>query len=319
MEVMMYLLARDVPKTREEIWRDTGLYAPEGTTDRRLLQSARASFERDKALIRNLGVRITETMEHDGATSYTIRHQDYFLPDLRLTPEEQVALRFAAARVDIGETWDFEAVAKLTNVGPADAVHETQPVTAEVALDTAAASQPAASAMLPALAAAAADRAAVGFTYGGRERAVQPLGLLCRAGYWYFAAIEDGTAKTFRVDRMEGDVAVGERGAFAKADVDVAGLLPTEPMEIDFGDDFGARVRIDATVAHQPTAERGRIVERHADGSVTVEARVRNRVAFRMWLLDMGGHAVVTSPPELVSEVTSWLRALAADAGDGGR
>ncbi len=319
MEVMMYLLARDVPKTREEIWRDTGLYAPEGTTDRRVLQSARASFERDKALIRNLGVRITESMEHDGATSYTIRHHDYFLPDLQLTPEEQVALRFAAARVDLGETWDFEAVAKLTNVGPADAAHETQPVTAEVALGTAAASQPAASAMLPALAAATADRAAVGFTYGGRERAVQPLGLLCRAGYWYFAAFEDGTAKTFRVDRMEGDVEVGERGAFAKADVDVAGLLPTEPMEIDFGDDFDARVRIDATVAHQPTAERGRIVERHDDGSVTVEARVRNRAAFRMWLLDMGGHAVVTSPPELVSEVTSWLRALAADAVDGER
>ena len=111
----MYLLARDVPKTREEVWRDTGLYAPDGTTDRRTLDSARASFERDKALIRNLGVRITESMEHDGATSYTIRPQDYFLPDLQLTADEQLALRFAAARVDIGETWDLEAVAKLTS------------------------------------------------------------------------------------------------------------------------------------------------------------------------------------------------------------
>ena len=96
----MYLLARDVPKTREEIWRDTGLYAPDGTTDRRTLDSARASFERDKALIRNLGVRITESMEHDGATSYTIRPRDYILPDLQLTADEQLALRLAAARVD---------------------------------------------------------------------------------------------------------------------------------------------------------------------------------------------------------------------------
>ena len=315
MELMMYLLARDVPKTREEIWRDTGLYAPEGTSDRLLLQSARASFERDKALIRNLGVRITESIEHDGATSYTIRHQDYFLPDLQLTPDEQMALRFAAARVDIGETWDLEAVAKLTGAEAAAAADDVEPATAEVALETASASQPAASAMLPALAAAAAERAAVRFSYGGRERSVQPLGLLCRAGYWYFAAVEDGTAKTFRVDRMVGDVAVGERGAFGRADVDVSSLLPSEPMEIDFGDDFAARVRIDATMASQPTAERGTVVARHDDGSVTVEARVRNRTAFRTWLLDMGRHAVVESPPELVADITSWLAALAAETG----
>ena len=331
----MYLLARDVPKTREEIWRDTGLYAPDGTTDRRTLDSARASFERDKALIRNLGVRITESMEHDGATSYTIRPRDYFLPDLQLTADEQLALRFAAARVDIGETWDLEAVAKLTSTeaavsgegtaatsgGTARAAsdgNDAEPLSADVSLETAAAQQTAGS-LLPKLAAAVAERALVRFAYGGRERDTQPLGLLCRAGYWYLAAREDDVVKTFRVDRMEGDAQISERGAFARADVDVASLLPSEPMEIDFGADFEARVRIDATMAQQPTAERGRIVERHDDGSVTVTARVRNRAAFRLWLLDMGRHAVVESPPELVGEITSWLGALAADAGEAGR
>lgn len=313
----MYLLARDVPKTREEIWRDTGLYAPDGTTDKRQLDSARASFERDKALIRNLGVRITESIEHDGATSYTIRREDYFLPDLQLTPDEQLALRFAAARVDIGETWDLEAVAKLTSTETAASGGDGS-LSADVALETAAAQQTAGS-LLPRLAAASAERAQVRFAYGGRRRDAQPLGLLCRAGYWYLAAREDGVVKTFRVDRMESDADVGERGAFARADVDVAALLPSEPMEIDFGDDFVARVQIDATMAQQPTAERGRVVERHDDGSVTVTVRVRNRAAFRVWLLDMGRHAVVESPPELVDEVTSWLRALASDAGNGDR
>ena len=304
MELMMYLLAREVPKTREEIWRDTGLYAPEGTADRTAMQSARAAFERDKALVRNLGVRITEFVEHDGATSYTIRRDDYFLPDLQLTPDEQLALRFAAARVDIGETWDLEAVAKLTSAEAAE------PLSADVALETAAAQQTAGT-LLPQLAAAAAERAVVQFAYGGRERSVQPLGLLCRAGYWYLAAREDDMLKTFRVDRMEGGAEVGERGAFPRADVDVGALLPREPMEIDFGEDFVARVRIDATMAYQPTAERGSVAERHDDGSVTVEARVRNRSAFRMWLLDMGRHAVVESPPELVADVVAWLGALA--------
>lgn len=337
MELMMYLLARDVPKTREEIWRDTGLYAPEGTIDRRALESARTSFERDKALVRNLGVRITEAITHDGATAYTIRRQDYFLPDLQLTPDEQLALRFAAARVDIGETWDLEAVAKLTGTeaaahsdsstdaedgdavgdrggteGADDLGPDAGVLSADVALETAAAQQTAGS-LLPKLASASAERATVRFAYGGRRRDAEPLGLLCRAGYWYLAAREGGVVKTFRVDRMESDANVGEPGAFARADVDVAALLPSEPMEIDFGDDFEARVRIDATMAHQPTAERGRVVERHDDGSVTVAARVRNRAAFRVWVLDMGRHAVVESPPELVAEITSWLRALAAD------
>ena len=336
MELMMYLLARDVPKTREEIWRDTGLYAPEGTTDRRALESARTSFERDKALIRNLGVRITEAITHDGATSYTIRRQDYFLPDMQLTPDEQHALRFAAARVDIGETWDLEAVAKLTSAeiaagsesgtagggsdaagvgGVTDGADAADPdagsLSADVALETAAAQQTAGT-LLPKLAAASAERAPVQFAYGGRQRDVQPLGLLCRAGFWYLAAREDDIVKTFRVDRMESDARVGEQGAFARADVDVAALLPSEPMEIDFGDNFEARVRIDATMAHQPTAERGRVVERHDDGAVTVSARVRNRAAFRVWVLEMGRHAIVESPPELVADITGWLRALAA-------
>ncbi len=315
MELMMYLLARDVPKTREEIWRDTGLYAPEGTTDRRVLDSARTSFERDKALIRNLGVRIAETTEQDGAMSYTIRPQDYFLPDLRLTSDEQLALRFAADRVDIGETWDLEAVAKLTSGG--DALWEDEPESpspgAKLTLTTAAAGHSAASALLLALSTAAAERAPVRFSYGGRERDTQPLGLLCRAGYWYLAAIEAGTAKTFRVDRIESELKVGERGAFRRAAVDVSCLLPSEPMEIDFGDDFVARVRIDAVMASQPTAERAKIAARHEDGSVTVEARVRNRAAFRTWLVDMGRHAVVESPPEAVADIVSWLSALAHD------
>ncbi len=331
----MYLLARDVPQTREEIWRDTGLYAPDGITDKRQLDSARASFERDKALIRNLGVRITEAITHDGATAYTIRRQDYFLPDLQLTADEQLALRFAAARVDIGETWDLEAVAKLTSTETAPAGEggaatgggaegegavgaESGSLSADVALETAAAQQTAGS-LLPKLAAASAERAVVRFAYGGRRRDAQPLGLLCRAGYWYLAAREDDVVKTFRVDRMESDAEVGEREAFARADVDVAALLPSEPMEIDFGDDFEARVRIDATMAQQPTAERGRVVERHDDGSVTVTVRVRNRAAFRVWLLDMGRHAVVESPTELVGEITSWLRELAGEAGDADR
>ena len=317
MELMMYLLARDVPKTREEIWRDTGLYAPDGNTDLLLMQSARATFERDKAVIRNLGVRITESMEHDGATSYTIRRSDYFLPDLGLTPDEQMALQFAAAHVDIGESWDLEAVAKLTSAADVAGAHAaaSSSASAGVELDIASAADAEARALLPALAAAAADRAEIRFRYTGRDREVSPLGLLGRSPHWYLAALEGDIAKTFRVDRMEGDVKIGDPGAFAeRSDIDVAGLLPSDPMLIDFGDDFVALVHVDAVVAQQPAAERGEVIAHHDDGSVTVEVHVRNRTGFRTWLLDMGRHAVVLEPPELVDDVVAWLHALSTEA-----
>ncbi len=305
MELVMYLLSRDTFRTREQIWRDTGLYGPQPPPTPRQLESARAAFERDKSLIRNLGIPIAELMEADGATSYTIRRSDYFLPDLKLTPGEQQALRFAAAQVDIGESWDLEAVVKLTSTET-----PTADESAEVALSTTAEHRTDGK-LLAALAAAAGDRALVRFAYAERQREVQPLALLCRAGHWYLAAQEGGVAKTFRVDRLESDPEIGKPGAFKRQKVDVAALLPTEPMEIGSGDDLETRVRIDATMAQQPTVARGRVIETHDDGSVTVTARVRNRAAFRMWLLDMGRHAVVESPPELVDDIKSWLRALA--------
>ena len=48
--------------------------------------------------------------------------------------------------------------------------------------------------------------------------------------------------------------------------------------------------------------------------SVTVEVHVRNRTGFRTWLLDMGRHAVVLEPPELVDDVVAWLHALSTEA-----
>jgi hypothetical protein len=42
-----------------------------------------------------------------------------------------------------------------------------------------------------------------------------------------------------------------------------------------------------------------------------VEVDVRSPGAFRSWLFGMRDHAVVLSPPEVVEDVISWLRALA--------
>ena len=58
--------------------------------------------------------------------------------------------------------------------------------------------------------------------------------------------------------------------------------------------------------------DRGGVIDRRDDGSVIVEVEVRRPGAFRSWLFGMGAHALVLDPPELVADVTSWLRALAS-------
>ena len=80
-----------------------------------------------------------------------------------------------------------------------------------------------------------------------------------------------------------------------------------------YGPDKGilARVLVDAVLARQVERDRGGVIERRDDGSIVVEVDVRSPGAFRSWLFGMRDHAVVLSPPQVVEDVISWLRALA--------
>ena len=62
--------------------------------------------------------------------------------------------------------------------------------------------------------AATADRCELGFTSGGKERVVHPVGLLLRPAGWYLRALDtgDGKVKTFHVDRMR-SVTMGAPGS----------------------------------------------------------------------------------------------------------
>ena len=56
--------------------------------------------------------------------------------------------------------------------------------------------------------------AAATFAYRTEERRVAPVGLWFRFGHWYLVAWDLGRAavRTFRVDRIEGEVSRGEAG-----------------------------------------------------------------------------------------------------------
>ena len=107
--------------------------------------------------------------------------------------------------------------------------------------------------------------------------------------------------RTFRVDRIEGEVARGEAGDAVVPDdvnVDVKAALPEEPWEVEGEDRVDMRVRVDALEARRVVDEVGadKVVHRHEDGSVDLELGVSSFASIRSWLLGLLDHVVITEP-----------------------
>ena len=272
---------------------------PEGDDARR------RAFERDKKLLRDEDIPLVES---DGR--YRIPPDEYYLPDLGLTDDEQLALQLAVAAVPVGEG-GAEGLAKLTGAGVGD-VAGGLPALAD--LDE----HP----LLPTLHAAIRKRSTVTFVRDGSERTVEPASLFFRDGHWYLFGFDRLRAadRNFRVDRIGGEVAVGEPDGFA-ARTAPDEMMPKQPWL--FGGDGSASseeavetavVWVDAVLASKAIADAGASagVERsEADGSVTLTMPVRNRSSFREWVLGMLDHAEVVGPPAVREDVAAWLRAMA--------
>jgi predicted DNA-binding transcriptional regulator YafY len=168
---------------------------------------------------------------------------------------------------------------------------------------------------LPALREASAARAEVSFGYHGTMRRLHPYALLLRERFWYVIGhdVDRGEVRTYRVDRMEGDLTVGEPDEFERPDgFDPRATFPTDPKLL--GDEPAARanVLVDEPRAHAVEQELGTaaVLERRADGGVVVEVPCANLDAFRSWLFGLGDHAEVLAPADVRSAVVAWLRSL---------
>lgn len=278
---------------------------PEGADARR------RAFERDKKVLRDEGIPL---VERDGR--YHIPPDQYYLPDLDLTDDEQVALRLAVAAVrlggDAGEVGGL-ALHKLggggDGAGVAGAAVGGAPVVAALDEDP----------LLPTLHTAMRRRSLVRFRYGGSEREVEPLLLLFRDTYWYMSAHDRArdALRTFRVDRIEGDVAVGEPGEFEPREApSPTAAMPRERWLIGGEPEpITAVVEVDAVLASKAAGDvggRATVEPLGDDGGVRLTMEITNRDAFRSWVLGLLDHAVVLSPPALREDVVSWLRAIAS-------
>jgi predicted DNA-binding transcriptional regulator YafY len=164
----------------------------------------------------------------------------------------------------------------------------------------------------------------VRFGYRGEERRVEPYGLLFRSGFWYLVGRDEArrALRTFRVDRMDDKLAVGEPAAYEPpADFDAATAFPDEPWRLGEGEVTPAEVLVDQWQAPLVVAELGdgAVVERRGDGSVLVRLEVANEDAFRSWVLGLLEHAVVVGPEPLRQRMVAWLETVATSEGGGGR
>ena len=294
--LLALLLETRVPLTLDDIVNQLSGQYPPGHA------AMRGAFERDKGLLRDIGVPIeTEVLggTRAGQTAYRVDRRRYELRDLDLTEDERRALQVAvaAARTTEAEFGMF----KLGGVADSSAS-----ITANLPQLE----------LLPALRETIAVRAPVTFRYHAAPRELHPYALLLREGFWYVIGHDVGHngVRTYRVDRIDGAIERGEPAGFERpANFDPRAVFPADPKELG-GDDRSAFVRIDHSRATFAVRELGdeSVVRRFDDGGVEVEVPCSNLDAFRSWLFGWGVHAEVVAPADVRDDLIRWLRSIAS-------
>jgi proteasome accessory factor B len=292
--LLALLLETRVPLTLDDIVHQLAGQYPSGPS------AMRGAFERDKGLLRDIGVPIEMEVlsgTHAGQTAYRVDRGRYELHDLDLTDDETRALQVAVAAA---RTADAEfGMMKLGGAigGPAA-------ITANLPQHE----------LLPALGAAIAARSTITFDYRNTSRSLQPYALLLREGFWYVIGHDLGhdEVRTYRVDRFDSGI---ERGGEAEFDrpigFDPRTVFPSDPKQL--GEHHRtATVRIDAARATFARRELGDDAVRRTwdDGGIEVAVPCANLDAFRSWLFGWGGHAEVIAPADVRAEVIDWLRSM---------
>ena len=295
LNLLAFLLTVGRPVTADEIRFTVKGY------DQPSDEAFRRTFERDKDLLRTLGVplELTHTDVWEVELGYVIPSDEYQIVDPGLSDEERSALLLAAQAVTFGgQSTEAAAIFKL---GGATSVSGAA-VVADLGHDLQ---------LLGDLYEAVAEQRRVLFTYKDKPRTVEPYGLGHRFGHWYLLAPEVGqspTVKAFRIDRMD-QLKIDETGAmFARpAEFHPAEALPDFSQSTE-GDAITARVRFDRDIVEIALGQASHASEVSSDiESVTVELAVSTVPSFIGWMLGFDDKAVILSPAELVDAYLDFI------------
>ena len=296
LNLLAFLLTVERPVTAEEIRMTVAGY------DQVSDDAWRRMFERDKDLLRSLGIplelRPTDVWEvEDG---YVVPAEDYSLPDPGLTDEEQAALWLASNVVRLGG--GAPGAAALFKLGGSPLAAAGEPLAADLGRNTSG---------LAEVFLALSERRMIRFGYRGRPRRVAPYGLVHRRGHWYVVGAEEpgSTVKVFRMDRAEELEATGKRDAFTPPEgFRASDEIPEAPWEAG-GDDLEAIVEFDPSIAwwaRRQLTGRSAVITR-PDGGLTATLQVANPDAFIGWLIAFEDAAEVLEPQELRDRIVARI------------
>lgn len=296
LNLLAFLLTVGRPVTADEIRQTVKGY--EQTTD----EAFRRMFERDKDLLRSLGVPLS--LQHtdlwEVELGYVIPADEYGLDDPGLTDEERAALLVAAQAVRFGgQRTELGAIFKL---GGASRTTDSGTVFADLGHDLD---------QLGELYEAVTDRRVTRFAYKDSSRAVEPYGLIHRRGHWYLVGPEVGApdpVKVFRIDRMTAATVDDEQGTFERApDFDLEVSLAALPGEQT--PDKHASVRFDSDIASVATKQmpEARVLS-HDPSGVLLEVPYSVDRSLIGWVLEFDDKAVIEKPNELRSALVEFVK-----------
>ncbi|MDF1562494.1 MAG: WYL domain-containing protein [Deltaproteobacteria bacterium] len=294
------------------------------------LDSALRKFERDKAELLELGLplRYHEPSEADDEGGYLLSREEYFLPELELTPVELSFLSVAgAAAQDMeGFPWKAQVTRALEKIGFATTgTGAESPLSGRLAVHSRPRGEPGRVGQAFALLQdAIARRKRVSFTYHAlyrdevRQREVEPHGLYCRDGAWTLRAhcLLRREPRSFLLDRMEAlsvnDAKPKSPDFEAPAALDLARLARERAWSWGEGEPETVRVALErrqAPRARRLFGEEARLTPA-ADGAVEVELEARFLEPLIEQLLSLRDAVAVIEPESLRAELRARLEAL---------
>ena len=321
LSLISYLMAERRPVTAPEIRRDVEGYSAmnEDAFARR--------FYADRSELEALGIVLSVEKPADGQVeqeTYSLPPENFHLPAIEFSDAELAALRTALQLLDGEFAYAEPLRLALQQISWGRPSPLGAPEQHTVALGiTGSAGGHEISQRLAKIETAIFRRKTVVFDYYTMERddhgtrRVDPYQLLFQGGQFYVVgrSHERGAIRVFRLSRIQGKV-----GYATKAEHDFQRPADFDPrayanrIDWQFGDPIGtAEVWIGRRIAWQIERHFGRYGEMHApddDGDrvfVTSYANARQLIA---WVLGLGEHARILSPPKLAAELRDRVELL---------
>jgi len=292
-------------------------------------EAAIRKFERDKADLLELGIPVRWIAgDEDLPAGYLIDKDEFYLPDLKLPPEDLALLYVAGSAALANETFPYardlaHALNKLSFAARAPGASEAAALAAR-SLSADDGQDGGVPARLQELSRAMSQKKRVHLVYHGAERGerterdVDPYGLFQQGGAWYLVAwCHLRTAiRTFHLARIE---SLAVRAAAPRTpdftprkDFSLADHATREPWEFAHHPPVRCRVRLDAPLSAEVLASFGpRARVKEEGGGAAVEVDATNSEGLLRHVLALGDRAEVLAPRALRERAREALAALA--------